>query len=102
MSGGSYDYLGFKIDEAAGQVAVRRDTPLRRAFAAHLRLVGKAMYDVEWVDSCDSSPGDEDEAIRACLAPGAELDAASAKLEEAIAEAREVLAFTVVAREKVR
>jgi hypothetical protein len=25
------------------------------------------LHDIEWVDSADYAPGDEDEAIRACL-----------------------------------
>lgn len=53
MSGGSYEYLYCKIDDAANTIAKRRDTPLRRAFAAHLRLVSDAMREIEWVDSCD-------------------------------------------------
>jgi hypothetical protein len=70
MSGGSYDYVYNKIEA----ISIRPSTALRRAFQAHLRLVAKAMHDIEWVDSGDTSPGDEDAAIRACLVPGAELD----------------------------
>lgn len=47
----------------------RRDTPQRRAFAAHLELVAKALHDIEWVDSCDYGPGDENAAIMACISP---------------------------------
>jgi hypothetical protein len=35
----------------------------RRRFVDHLRLVAKAMHDVEWVDSDNYSPGDELEAL---------------------------------------
>jgi len=63
MSGGSMDYLSFKVDEAR----FRETTPERKAFRKHLRLVAKALYDIEWVDSGDKSDGAESEAIRACL-----------------------------------
>ena len=95
MSGGSYDYLYCKINEAAGQVERygrgRKNEALRTAFAKHLSLIAEAMHRIEWVDSCDNSPGDEDAAIRACLAPGAELDAAREALERAIGLAAEAL-----------
>lgn len=90
MSGGSYDYLYSKIEDAAHSVT-RRNTPLRKAFAAHLIKVADAMRAVEWVDSCDSSPGTEDAAIRACIAEGAELEAAKVALEAAMKDARDVL-----------
>lgn len=66
MSGGSWDYLTFKIDEAGVRLEQQK-SPLRRAFGQHMRLVAKAMYDIEWVDSCDKSPGDEVEAIKDVL-----------------------------------
>lgn len=74
MSGGSYDYAYSRVEELA--CAIRCDSPLRRAFCDHLRLVAKALHDIEWVDSYDTAPGSEDAAIRACLAPGAELASA--------------------------
>lgn len=70
MSGGSYDYLCFKIDEAANRLTSysdHSDTYHRQKFAELLKLVGKAMHDIEWVDSCDCGPGDEVEAIEACF-----------------------------------
>jgi len=72
MSGGSYDYLFSKVDLAAEDILARRSTPLRRAFCEHLKLVSKALRDIEWVDSCDSSEGSEDAAIRKVLGPGAD------------------------------
>ena len=92
MSGGSYDYLYSRVEEAADALAGRNPTPTRRAFAAHLRLVAKAMHDIEWVDSCDYCDGDEDAAIRACIAPGAEVEQAAANLRAAIADAEKALA----------
>jgi hypothetical protein len=84
MSGGSYDYLFGRIQDAATQVERTRPTPLRRAFAEHLRLVAKAMHAVEWVDSCDYGSGDEDEVIRAVLGDSA----ASKELAVLIEDAR--------------
>lgn len=65
MSGGSMDYLCHKVEDAEFDLT----TPLRVRFAAHLKLVAKALHDIEWVDSADYGPGDEDEAILACLEP---------------------------------
>lgn len=84
MSGGSMNYLYSKLEYDAN---FREDTPERRAFAKHLKLVAKALHDIEWVDSGDYGPGDDTDAIRACLSSGATLEAAV----EAAHEARKVL-----------
>ena len=65
MSGGSMNYLYRRLEEGA---TFEADTPERIAFAAHLKLVVKALHDIELVDSADYGPGDENEAIRAYLA----------------------------------
>lgn len=62
MSGGHYNYAYSRIEELA--VDIRGSTPLRRAFKKHLLMVAKACHDIEWVDSSDYGPGDEDEAIK--------------------------------------
>ncbi len=67
MSGGSMNYLYSRIELDA---TFEQNTTLRKAFAKHLELVCKALHDIEWVDSADYGPGDEDEAIRACLHNG--------------------------------
>ena len=64
MSGGSMNYLYSKV---LHQSEFALDTPEREAFAAHLKLVAQALHDIEWVDSGDYGPGDENAAIRACL-----------------------------------
>ena len=81
MSGGSYDYAYRHISDMAD--SLKTSTPLRRAFKAHLDLVAKACHDIEWVDSGDCGPGDEDAAIRACLGK----DGPALVLAEALAEA---------------
>ena len=86
MSGGSYDYIYSRIEDLANEI--RPTSPLRKAFKTHLRKVAKACHDIEWVDSSDCSPGDEDEAIRACLGN----DGPALVLAEAVAEAVRVKA----------
>lgn len=80
MSGGSMDYLYARLEYDANFL---EDAPERRAFAQHLKLVAKALHDIEWVDSGDYSPGDDSEAIRACLSGGATLAAAIESAREA-------------------
>jgi hypothetical protein len=84
MSGGSYQYAYYRIEELAGEI--RTTTALRKAFKAHLLKVAKACHDIEWVDSADYSPGDEDSAIRECLGTAAE----ALVLAEVLAEAKKV------------
>jgi len=66
MSGGSWDYFYGRLEDVASRLQCERD-PLRKAFGAHLQKCAKALHDIEWVDSCDCSPGDEVEAIKAVL-----------------------------------
>lgn len=98
MSGGHYDYAFARVDDMAdsmeradakedagdGRVydstarkylSVEESAPIlarvnaeRAWFSGLLRLVAKAMHDVEWVDSSDCSPGDEVAAIDAVRA----------------------------------
>lgn len=65
MSGGSYDYAYGKLEDFLS--TFKADTPARRAFASLLRDVVEAMHDIEWVDSGDYGPGDENAAIERCL-----------------------------------
>ena len=70
MSGGSMNYLYSKLEYDA---TFSTHTPERVAFKRHLAKVAKALHDIEWVDSGDTGPGDENAAIRACLQPDAVL-----------------------------
>lgn len=63
------NYLYSRVEEAE----FKESTPLRRSLRAHLKKVSEALRAVEWVDSGDWGPGDEDGPIRELLAPGAEL-----------------------------
>lgn len=84
MSGGSYDYADYAYDLIESLASdIRPTSPLRKAFKTHLSKVAKACHDLELVDSSDCGPGDEDEAIRACLGK----DGPALVLAEAVAEA---------------
>lgn len=65
MSGGSYDYIYRNIEDVADRLSDKNHSPLRRAFAKHLKLVAEAMHDIEWVDSGDYGTGDDVKAIEA-------------------------------------
>ena len=93
MSGGSYEYLYRSIEEAADRISQNRD-PLYRAFAQHLRVVAKALHDIEWVEDCDYGPGDEHPAIKAALGKNWKaraLEEIQAEIERLAREAREVI-----------
>lgn len=86
MSGGSLDYAYRKVENVAE--TLRGSSCLaHRAFALHLARVAKALHDIEWVLSCDYSPGDEMAAINKVLQPSDMLTQAT---EEAMA-ARDAL-----------
>lgn len=92
MSGGSLDYMYSRVQDAADTIRARNpDSPLHQAFADHLDLVWRALHDCEWVMSCDYAEGEDEEAIRAVLAPGAELEAATRQAEKAADILRGVL-----------
>jgi chaperonin cofactor prefoldin len=66
MSGGSWDYFCYKMDEVSDRLIRGRDLR-RKTFGKLMNLCAKAMKDIEWVDSDDCSPGDEYHAIDKCL-----------------------------------
>lgn len=68
MSGGSWDYICYKVADASNRL-VRQECPHRRAFGLHLRLVAQALHDIELVDSSDTSAGDEIKAIMSVIKP---------------------------------
>ena len=79
MSGGSWDYLCYKLEEAASRLKGEK-CEYRRAFGNHMELVAKAMHDIEWVDSCDYSRGDEIEAIQAAMGGASQANAAALEI----------------------
>ncbi|MDY6845289.1 MAG: hypothetical protein SVW57_14520 [Thermodesulfobacteriota bacterium] len=85
MSGGSYEYLCYKIEEATRKLRQSKN-PLRRAFGEKLQLFATAMHDIEWVDSGDYGTGEDEKAIK--LALGENSDALT--LKEVLESAREI------------
>ena len=67
MSGGSYEYLCFKMQEAALKLMKRDQSAYRKAFGELMMKCSKAMHDIEWVDSFDLGPGDDEKAIMECI-----------------------------------
>lgn len=63
MSGGSYNYVFTRIEDI--EIRYADTDPRRASFQKVLKLVAKAMHDIEWVDSGDYGKGDEHEAIEA-------------------------------------
>lgn len=55
MSGGSMDYLSYKVESANFQL----NTHLRRAFKDHLQKVALALHAIEWNDSGDGHDKEE-------------------------------------------
>ena len=90
MSGGSMNYLYVHVGEVADRLALST-SPVRRAFGEHLALVAKALHDVEWVDSADYGPGDENAAIRRVVSQAQELGAATRAAEDALRNLTEAI-----------
>lgn len=89
MSGGSMNYLYSRLDYDAN---FPTNTPERRAFKDHLVKVAKALHDIEWVDSGDYGPGDENEAIRACLSSAQMLEAVIEQAKESLKNLQDEIA----------
>lgn len=68
MSGGAYQYAYSRLEnDFLWEFSRRANTPERKEFANHISKVIKAMRDIEWVDSGDYAPGDENAAIMECI-----------------------------------
>ena len=67
MSGGSWEYFYYQLEEIADRLLEEGGCPHRIAFGNHLELCVKALHDIEWVDSGDKGSGDEIKAIRDVL-----------------------------------
>ncbi len=91
MSGGSLDYVYFRVQDAAVSIRSQSNEPHLRAFAQHLDLVAKALKDVEWVLSGDNSPGDERAAVMRVVSRADVLEQAASDIRAAVAAAEIVL-----------
>ena len=91
MSGGSLNYVYRKVEDAARDIAMLAETPLHRAFVAHLMKVSKALHDIEWLFSADYGPGQEVEAIHAVVTPAAVLETATEHARAALSELQDAI-----------
>ena len=94
MSGGSLDYVCYKLDDAIEVIERRATTVLQKAFAKHLKDVAKALHDLEWVYSGDYSDGDDVEALRKVVNKEMELKAATEQAEFALKQLKDVLGIS--------
>lgn len=95
MSGGSLDYVCYKVGDVADTIEARAKTSLQKAFAAHLRDVSTALHDLEWVFSGDYGDGDEVAALRKVVNKEMELKAATEQAEFALKQLKDVLGISV-------
>jgi hypothetical protein len=85
VSGGSYDYAYSNLEyKFIDEFRKNANTPQRKAFLKHMEKVTKAMHDIEWVDSGDYGPCDENDAIMACISKSDVVETAVADAQETI------------------
>ena len=94
MSGGSLDYVCYRLDDAIDTIEKRATTALQKAFAKHLKDVAKALHDLEWVYSGDYSEGQEVESLRKVINKEMELKAATEQAEFALKQLKDVLGIS--------
>lgn len=85
MSGGSYDYVSQKFEQAASDLRSRHpDEPHVLALAEHLDALATVMHRIEWADSGDTTWDERlDDEIRALLSKDAELRIAADRAQKA-------------------
>lgn len=91
MSGGSLDYVCYRVDDAVDTIEKRATTPLHKAFAQHLRDISKALHDLEWVFSGDYCEGQEVESLKKVVNKQMELEAATNDARTALKQLQDVL-----------
>lgn len=63
MSGGSWDYCYMQLEEPIEKL-LGSNKPERQLLGKHLKVIQKALRNIEWTDSGDTAPGSEIEAIK--------------------------------------
>ncbi len=91
MSGGSYDYLCYKMEDAARTLMKKGQVPYRKAFGELMLRCAQAMHDVEWVDSDDKGPGDDEESIMKCIMPADVLTVTVNEAEKSLKDLEAIL-----------
>ena len=64
MSGGSYDYICFKIKQFSYDIRNQENNTLRKEFSEILKDISEVAYAIEWADSCDTSQESANESLR--------------------------------------
>lgn len=95
MSGGSMNYLYCQILDAN----FAENSPLRRAFRAHLIKVAAACRAIEWNDSGDGD-SEEEALIRFVVSPTEELRQATNDARQALEDLQKAFAVCADARIK--
>lgn len=80
MSGGSWDYFSFKLEEVATRLCGDK-TPLRKAFGKHLKECAEALHQIEWSDSGDTSEDGWKASVRAALKTSEPMEVSVAREE---------------------
>ena len=91
MSGGSLDYVCYRLDDAIDTIERRATTTLHKAFSSHLRDISKALHDLEWVFSGDYCEGQEVESLHKVVNKEMELEAATNDARTALKQLQDVL-----------
>jgi len=91
MSGGAYDFLYGRVEDAARKLGRRTEPDYRRAFASLLLRVSDALHAVEWVDSGDYSEFDDKEKIMKCISPQDVLNVSVEHAETVMKELEELI-----------
>lgn len=106
MSGGSWDYLYQKIEDAADRLqntsTKHSCCEPRRAFGSLLYKVARAMHSIEWVDSCDYGPGDELKDIKMCFEEQTFKQALLEELKSQIVLLAEKIKFYEIEKDKTK
>ncbi len=84
MSGGSWNYICYEIEEIASNIYHGQNLPdnLSDLLYQKIKELSVAMHDIEWVDSGDYCSGEEEKAIKSFLGSGCEQYCEKAKILE--------------------
>ena len=95
MSGGAYEYAYHRIDELAGDIAARSESPVpseaRRAFVAHLIQVASVARALEWADSGDTDGSEAELMIEQLVGRAKVEESAAAEVTKACEAMRKLL-----------
>ena len=92
MSGGSYDYICYKLDDVADTLEQRHKEPHVRGLAKHFRMLGNLMHAIEWADSGDTTwDTDLDDRIKKVVSKQSILDICTEDAKEALKNLTEAL-----------